>query len=214
MPTTLLVANEHRIVREALRALLETRGDLSVVGFASDGQEAAELALRLRPDIVLMDVAMPNLGAPEATRRIARPGGRSKVLILATRATEGSVEEVLRAGAAGCLLRESEPAELFAAVDAIRRGQVYLSPSVGQRVVDALLAASPPRGEAASPLTGREREVLQLLAEGHSSKEIATRLHISMRTVDTHRSAVMRKLGVSKASALGLFAVRHGLIIP
>jgi len=214
MDATVVVANEHGIVSDALRALLETRKGVSVLGQARDGHEAVELAARLRPDIVLMDSWLPRLSALDATRRIVRNGYGSRILILAIHGSGGAIEEVLRAGASGCLAKTSEAAEIFTAIDALQRGQVYLSPSIAQQMMEGFLGRVPDDGPPRSRLTAREREVLELVAEGLSSKEIAVKLGRSTKTVESHRSALMRKLGIHKVSGLVHFAIRKGWVAP
>lgn len=212
--TTILVANDHRILSDALRALLESRGELAVLGHACDGREAVELAERLRPDIVLMDSWLPRLSAVEATRRIARSSCGSKVLVLETREAGEPLEDVLRAGASGCLLKNSDPEELFTAIEVLRRGQVFLSPSIAQQVLEGLVRGAPDAAQPRARLTAREREVLELVAEGLSSKEIAVKLVLSTKTVESHRAALMRKLGIHKVSGLVHFAIRKGWVAP
>ena len=197
---------------DALQVLLESRNGLSVLGHAADGHEAVELAQRLRPDIVLMDSWLQRLSALEATRRITRSGCGSRILILVTRESGDPIEDVLRAGASGCLLRSSEPGEIFTAVDVLRRGQVYISPSA-QQVLESLLGPLDP-GPTRSRLTAREREVLELVAEGLTSKEIALKLGLSTKTVESHRSTLMKKLGIHKVSGLVHFAIRKGWVTP
>ena len=212
--TTLLVATDHRIVGDALRALLESREGISVLGEAANGRDAVELAERLRPDIVLMDSALPRLSALEVTRRITRSACGSKILILATSEVGDLLEELLRAGASGCLLKSSEAAELFTAIDVLRRGQVYLSPSIAQQVLEGLVRGAPDGAQPRSRLTAREREVLELVAGGLTSKEIAVKLGLSTKTVESHRAALMRKLGIHKVSGLVHFAIRKGWVTP
>ena len=198
---------------DALQVLLESRNGLSVLGHAADGHEAVELAQRLRPDIVLMDSWLPRVSALEATRRITRSGCGSRILILVTRESGDPIEDVLRAGASGCLLRSSEPGEIFTAIDVLRRGQVYISPSA-QQVLEGLLGAGPDPGPPRSRLTAREREVLELVADGLTSKEIALKLGLSTKTVESHRSTLMKKLGIHKVSGLVHFAIRKGGVAP
>lgn len=213
METRLLLATGHLIIGEALRCFFERNARFSVVAQAADGPRAVELAHELRPDVVLLDLWLPQLSGLEAVRRIAGSGSGSRTLILAHQETSLRVEEVLRAGASGVLLWDSEPDELFLAIDAVLRGCSYLTPALTQQVVDAL-GHSRPNGSRLSRLTAREREVLQLVAEGYSSKEIAVRLGVGTKTVDSHRSALMRKLEIRKAAGLALFAIRQGLVAP
>jgi DNA-binding NarL/FixJ family response regulator len=214
MHTTIVVADDHRIVREGLRRLLETRPDFEVVGEASDGEEAVQLVLDKKPDVAIMDIWMPRLSGIDATRRIGRRGLGTKVLVLSMHEGRSYVEEVLRAGAAGYLVKSSSPGDLFAAIDAVRQGNSYLSPAITQQVVDAIARPGDPGPSSLAALTDREREVLQLIAEGLSSKEIAAMLGVTLKTVDSHRSNLMEKLDIHKVSGLVRFAIRAGLVEP
>jgi DNA-binding NarL/FixJ family response regulator len=214
MHTTIVVADDHRIVREGLRKLLETRPDFEVVGEASDGEEAVQMVLDKKPDVALMDIWMPRLSGIDATRRIGRRGLGTKVLVLSMHEGRSYVEEVLRAGAAGYLVKSSSPEDLFSAIDAIRKGNSYLSPAITQQVVDAIARPGDPGPSSLAALTDREREVLQLIAEGLSSKEIAAMLGVTLKTVDSHRSNLMEKLDIHKVSGLVRFAIRAGLVEP
>jgi DNA-binding NarL/FixJ family response regulator len=214
METRIVVADDHRIVREGLRRLLESRLDFSVVGEASDGEEAVEVSLREHPDVVLMDLSMPKLSGIDATRRITEAEKDSKVLVLSMHESPGYVEEVLRAGASGYLLKDSASEELVAAIDAIRAGDSYLSPAITQQVVDALAHPADRPSSAVSVLSERERQVLTLIAEGLSSKEIAKELGVSLKTIESHRANLMDKLDIHKVSGLVRFAIRVGLVTP
>jgi DNA-binding NarL/FixJ family response regulator len=214
MHTTIVVADDHRIVREGLRRLLETRPDFEVVGEASDGEEAVQLVLDKKPDVAIMDIWMPRLSGIDATRRIGRRGLGTKVLVLSMHEGRSYVEEVLRAGAAGYLVKSSSPDDLFSAIDAVRQGNSYLSPAITQQVVDAIARPGDPGPSSLAALTDREREVLQLIAEGLSSKEIAAMLGVTLKTVDSHRSNLMEKLDIHKVSGLVRFAIRAGLVEP
>ena len=214
MHTTIVVADDHRIVREGLRKLLETRPDFEVVGEASDGEEAVQMVLDKKPDVALMDIWMPRLSGIDATRRIGRRGPGTKVLILSMHEGRSYVEEVLRAGAAGYLVKSSSPGDLFSAIDAVRQGNSYLSTAITQQVVDAIARPGDPGPSSLAALTDREREVLQLIAEGLSSKEIASMLGVTLKTVDSHRSNLMEKLDIHKVSGLVRFAIRAGLVEP
>lgn len=213
MKTTILLADDHQIVRQGLRQLLEAQEDFVVLGEAADGYAAAELCEKLRPDVVLMDIWMPHLSGVDATRRIKKAGLDTKVLILSMHKARTYVEQVLRAGASGYLLKDLGAAEVVSAIRAVREGQCYLSPSITQQVLDAL--SKPSQGDGpAEVLTGREREVLQNIAEGLSSKEIAALLGVSLKTVEAHRANLMEKLGIHKVSGLVRFAIREGLVAP
>jgi len=212
--TTIIVADDHRIVREGLVKLLESRGDFEVIGEAADGEEAVNLVLEKQPDVVLMDIWMPRLSGIDATRRIGKRGSDAKVLVLSMHESRTYVEEVLRAGAAGYVVKSSASADLLQAIDAVNTGQSYLSPAITQQVVDAIARPDDATPSGVAMLTDREREVLQLIAEGLSSKEIAGVLGVSLKTVDSHRSNLMEKLDIHKVSGLVRFAIRAGLVEP
>jgi DNA-binding NarL/FixJ family response regulator len=213
MATRVLLADDHQLLRQGLRRLLEAAG-IEVAAEAGDGREAVDEALRTLPDVVLMDIWMPRLSGIEATRELLRRAPGSKVLILSMHETRAFVEDALAAGALGYLLKSASAEELCEAIAAVSEGRAYLSAAVAH---EAALALRRPRGTAAAPLdslTGREREVLQRIAEGLGSKEIASDLRLSRRTVESHRAHLMRKLGVHKTSALVRIAIREGLVAP
>jgi DNA-binding NarL/FixJ family response regulator len=213
MQTTILVADDHQIVRQGLKRLLSKRGDFAIVAEASDGEQAVEIATRHQPDVVLMDISMPRLSGIDATRRIAA-GGRSKILALSMHDSQSYVEEALRAGASGYVHKNASAEDLFSAIDAVRTGESYLSPTVTQQVVDAIARPGERPSSAVSALTQREREVLKLIADGLSSKEIAVQLGVSLKTIESHRANLMDKLDIHKVSGLVRFAVRAGLVAP
>jgi DNA-binding NarL/FixJ family response regulator len=214
MSTTIVLADDHIVVRQGIRKLLETRDDFRIVGEASDGEEAVKLVAEKKPDIALMDLWMPRLSGIDATRRIGKRGLPTKILVLSMHESRAYVEEVLRAGAAGYIVKNAAAEDLIEAIDTICDGVSYLSPAITQQVVDAIArpATSSPSGLAV--LTDREREVLQLIAEGLSSKEIAAMLGVSLKTIDSHRSNLMEKLEIHKVSGLVRFAIRTGLVEP
>ena len=214
MHTTIVVADDHRIVREGICKLLETRDDFEVVGEACDGEEAVQLVLEKQPDVALMDIWMPRLSGIDATRRIGRRGLDTKVLVLSANESRTHVEEVIRSGAAGYILKTAASSDLLAAIDAVRQGASYLSPAITQQVGDAVSRAGDAAPSGVEMLTDREREVLQLIAEGLSSKEIAVMLGVSLKTVDSHRSNLMEKLDIHRVSGLVRFAIRAGLLEP
>ena len=204
-----LLADDHAVVRQGFRMILAAQPDMEIVGEAGNGREAIELAASLRPDIVVMDVAMPELNGIEATRRLASLIPRARVVALSMHKDSVYVREILRAGARGYLLKDSGAADLVAAIRAVASGESYLSPAVSNAVLDDY------RRIATNPidlLTSREREVLQMLAEGKTNKEIAGVLNLSVYTVDAHRGRIMEKLNLHSIGELVRFAVRNGLI--
>jgi two-component system response regulator NreC len=205
----ILLADDHALVRQGFRMILEAQPDMEIVGQAGNGREAVELAEKLHPDVVVMDVAMPELNGTEATRRLAASTPRTRVLALSMHKDSVYVREILRAGARGYLLKDSGDTDLVAAVRAIAKGEGYISPAVS----DAVL--SDYRKHVTDPLdllTGREREVLQSIAEGKTNKEIATSLNLSVYTVEAHRGRIMEKLNLHSTGELVRFALRNGLI--
>jgi DNA-binding NarL/FixJ family response regulator len=212
--TTIVVADDHKIVREGLVKLLEGRTDFSVIGEAADGEEAVKMVLEKKPDIVIMDIWMPRLSGIDATRRIVKRGSQTKVLVLSMHESRTYVEEVLRAGASGYIVKNSASSDLLQAIDAVQGGASYLSPAITQQVVDAIARPGDSSPSGVAMLTDREREVLQLIAEGLSSKEIAGMLGVSLKTIDSHRSNLMQKLDIHKVSGLVRFAIRAGLVEP
>jgi len=211
---SIVVADDHKIVREGLIRLLEAREDFSVVGEASNGEEAVALVMAKQPDIVLMDINMPKLSGIDATRQLDKAGCPTKILVLSMHESRAYVEEVLRAGASGYVVKNSASKDLIAAIDAVKNGASYLSPAITQQVVDAIARPGDSSPSGIAMLTDREREVLQLIAEGLSSKEIAAMLGVSLKTIDSHRSNLMEKLDIHKVSGLVRFAIRAGLVEP
>ena len=206
----MLVADDHALVREGVRALLRSCEDIEVVGEAADGREAVEKARHLEPDVVLMDIAMPGLGGLEATLALQRECPRARVLVLTQYEDREYVARFMKVGAAGYVLKKTVGADLPAAIRAVQRGGLVLDPEV------ARAAVSEPAGEAAAgsyeSLTDREKQVLKLVAEGRSNKEIADVLAISVKTAMTHRAHVMQKLDLHDRTALVKFALREGVI--
>jgi DNA-binding NarL/FixJ family response regulator len=204
-----LLADDHAVVRRGFRMLLSAQPDIEVVGEASNGREAAELTAALQPEIVIMDVTMPDLNGIEATRRIARDSPKVRVLALSMHKDAVYVREILRAGARGYLLKDSGERELLAAVRGVAQGQGYLSPEISEAVLDDY------RKHVTNPidlLSSREREVLQMIAESKTNKEIATALSLSVYTVEAHRGRIMEKLNLHSIGELVRFAMRNGLI--
>ncbi len=205
----ILLADDHTVVRQGFRHILAAQPDMEIVAEAGDGREAVEIAEKLGPDVVVMDVAMPNLNGIEATRRLARSSPRTRVLALSMHKDSVYVREILRSGARGYLLKDSFDRDLLNAVRAVARGEGYLSPAISEAVL------SDYRKHVTDPLdllSGREREILQMIAEGKTNKEIASVLKLSVYTVDAHRGRIMEKLNLHSTGELVRFAMRHGLI--
>jgi len=212
-----LLADDHTIVREGVRLCLEAMGDIEVVAEAGDGQMAVQLANELRPDVAVIDLTMPRLTGVEAIRQIKRETPQTEVVVLSVHDSEAYVVQALRAGAAGYVLKRNAATELAAAIRAAHAGQAYLHPSIARRVLDDYLSrthASEAMGgaEPYHRLTPREREVLQLAAEGHSTRAIAGLLCLSTKTVEHHRASVMTKLGLHGQTELVKYAIRAGLV--
>lgn len=208
-----LIADDHGIVRAGIRSLLEAHEDIEVVGEAADGWEAVEQAIRLRPDVVLMDIAMPGLRGFEATREIRQRLPQVRVLALTVHDREEYFFAMLKAGASGYVLKEGEPEELLAAIRAAHQGDAFLSPAVTKAVLDDYLARrDEDRTDDYDRLSLREKEVLQLVVEGKTTREIAEVLCLSVKTVEKHRSNMMKKLGLQSFHGLIKYAVRKGLI--
>jgi two-component system, NarL family, response regulator NreC len=213
MGLRILLADDHTVVRQGLRKLLEERADWEVVGEAGDGREAVKLAEQLRPDVAVLDVAMPLLNGVEATRQIARRAPATRILVLSMHSDEAYVTQILKAGAIGYLLKDSADVDLLQAVAAVAGGKAFFSPAVARLMLDDYVR---PRGEHVvdryESLSDREREVFQLVAEGRTNKEIAALLFISPSTVETHRARIMEKLDLHSAAEIVLYAVRRGVI--
>ena len=207
--TRILLADDHSVVRSGFRALLAAQWDMEVVGEASNGREAVEMAEKLTPDVVVMDVTMPELNGIEAARQITKAQPKIRILALSMQKDGVYVREMLRAGARGYLLKECTESDLLAAVRAVAVGKAWLSPEVSDAVLDDY------RKHVTNPidlLSAREREVLQLIAESRTNKEIAAQLGLSVYTVEAHRGRVMEKLNLHSSTELVRFAVRHGMV--
>jgi len=210
MSTRIVLADDHQLMRQGLRGLLDREPDMEVVGEADGGRSALALVAELAPNVVIMDVAMPDLNGVEATRKIVAGFPGVRVIALSMHADKRFVAGMLKAGASGYLLKDCAFAELAGAVRTVAAGQVYLSPGIAGLVAEEFAGRFAP-DRPGSPLTGREREVLQLIAEGQATKQIAVRLGLSVKTVETHRRQMMDKLGLHSVAELTKYAIREGL---
>jgi len=212
---TVLLAEDHTIVREGLRTLLEAEGDIKVVGEAETGRQAVELTKKLHPAVVVMDIAMPLLNGLEATRQILKAIPGAKVLILSAHSDDAYVEQVVELGAAGYLLKQTSAHALANAVREVQKGRTYFSPAIARRLGNRY-APSPAPGERAQKkgarLSSREMEVLQLIAEGKGNKQVAGELGISVKTVEKHRQRLMEKLNIHDTAGLTRYAIAAGII--
>jgi len=215
-PIRILLADDHTIVRQGLARLLEDQPDLKVVGEATDGRMAMEKAIELKPDIVILDIAMPLMNGIEAAKRIRKDLPQTKILILSMYSHEHYIHELLETGISGYLLKDSSGRDIIKAIQAAMRDETFLSPTISKKVVDTYLSPrkSSSREERYKQLSNREREVFQLIAEGHSTREIADMLFVSVSTVKSHRSKIKEKLGIYKTIQLVHFAIQLGLVDP
>jgi DNA-binding NarL/FixJ family response regulator len=211
----LVLADDHALVRAGFRSLLEALAGVQVVGEAADGREALRLIGELRPDLALIDIAMPGLNGLEVVGRVAKEHPRTRVIVVSMHAQDEYVRRALVAGAAGYMLKHADGRELEMAIRSVAAGETWLSPSVSKKVVAAYSENA--RGGAGDPLellTGRQREILQLIAEGHSRKEIAQRLQLSVKTVENHRAQLVERLGKRSTAELVRWAIQHGIVAP
>ncbi len=207
-----ILADDHEIMREGLCALLRRRSDVEVVGQASDGRSAVEMARKEKPDLVIIDIGMPNLNGVDATRLILSENPKTKIMALSTHSDISIVAKAMKAGACGYILKESAFDELATAVETIIKGKTYLCSKIANAVFsDYVSNLSNPKLTNGKLLTGREREVLQLVSEGKTTKEIASELHVSVKTVDSHREHIMNKLGIHSIAELTKYAIREGI---
>jgi DNA-binding NarL/FixJ family response regulator len=213
-PIKVFLVDDHQVLLEGLVRLIHNHPSMKVVGTARDGRAALRQIPALRPDVVLMDISMPNLNGVEATRLISQSSPDTKILVLSMHDNEEFLRRVLKAGASGYLLKDATADELFLAIEEAHQGNSYLSPSLSRKLIKEYLGT--PDGTSVEtlgpPLTGREREVLQLLSEGNSNQVIATSLHLSPSTVATHRKKIMKKLNVHRITDLVRYAIRNGII--
>jgi DNA-binding NarL/FixJ family response regulator len=213
MPLTLVLADDHQIVRQGLRAILKAEPDFQLVGEAADGLETVRLVERLQPQVLILDLMMPGLSGIEVARQVVRRSPRTRVVVLSMHSTEAYVVETLRAGASAYVLKESSAEELVRAIREVVAGRRYFSPPLSEQALSAYMQKA--EGSPVDPyhtLTAREREVLQLTAEGLSGNEIARRLFISARTVESHRANLMRKLAVRNQKELIRYAMQRGIV--
>jgi DNA-binding NarL/FixJ family response regulator len=207
-----ILADDHNILRQGLRALLERVSDIEVVGEADNGQHALELVQCLTPDVIVMDISMPRLNGLNAARRLRDAKSPARIVILSMHADLVSVREALRIGVSGYLLKRSVSEELTLAIHAAMRGETYLTPAISSALLEQIATDAAPAESIFSLLTPREREVLQLIAEGHTNHAIADTLKVNVKTVEKHRVSVMTKLGVRDNAGLVRMAIKHGLI--
>ena len=209
----ILIAEDHEVARQGIRSLIESHPGWEVCAEAKDGREAVEAASKLNPDVLLLDIGMPNLNGLDAARQILAVNPDARILVLTVHESEQVVREVLAAGARGFLLKSDAGRDLLAAVEALQHRRTFFTPKVAQMMLDGYLRPNEeidPSGQCI--LTPREREVIQLVAEGKTTKEVATALHLSVKTAETHRTNLMRKLNLHSVADLTLYAVRNGIV--
>jgi DNA-binding NarL/FixJ family response regulator len=215
-PVSILIADDHELVRKGIRTVLEARAGWQVVAEASDGREAVKKTQELKPQVAILDISMPLLNGLEATRQIAKVAPQTKVLILTMHEADPMIQQILQAGARGYLLKSDASLDLVSAVEALLRNKTFFTPKVGQIVLDGFLNKNPKGaqedgGNNALRLTARQRQIVQLLAEGKSSKEVAVVLDISVKTAETHRANIMRRLDCHSVTDLVHYAIRNGI---
>ena len=211
IPVRVLLADDHALVRAGIRALLQGLEGVTVVAETGNGAEVLELARTHRPDVVLLDISMPGLSGLDVSEQLERELPEVRVVVLSMHANEEYVLQALRSGAVGYMLKDSATAELELALKAVMQGETYLSPPISKQVVEGYVQRVGAEQPASEKLTPRQREVLQLIAEGHSTKEIAYRLELSVKTVETHRAQLMERLQIRDIAGLVKYAIRSGL---
>lgn len=211
---SVLIADDHGVVREGIRRLIEGESDIELCGEASDGRELLEQVAKRRPQVVILDITMPHMSGLETLEQIRSRYPDVKTILLSVHADPPMIQSAVTLGVDGYLLKNTRASEIVSAIRAVTRGGSYFSPQIAREIVTRIRDPRPAGDEPFSLLSGREREVLHLIAEGLSAKEIAVELSISTKTVEAHRTSLMRKLGVRKATELVRYAVRHGLIEP
>jgi DNA-binding NarL/FixJ family response regulator len=210
MTIRVVLADDHQLVRQSLKALLEREG-FQVAGEASDGQEALRLVPTVCPDVAILDISMPTLNGLDAARELKKSSPKTKTILLTQHDEDQYVTEALRAGVRGYVLKNQAATDLVHAIQQVCRGEIYLSPSISRTVVEAFLSKT---ALPTDPLTSRERQILQLIGEGKSSKELAALLGISVKTAESHRTRLMRKLDIHELASLVRYAIRRGLVQP
>jgi len=214
-PISVVLADDHTVVRQGLRAILAAEADIQVIGEAENGRQAVQLAAKLSPDVTVMDIAMPQLSGLEATRQIIRDNPTAKVLILSSYSDEEYVHQLTDAGACGYLIKQTAASDLIKAIHEAHKGNAFFSPAISRRLLDYYRQASvkgqPPRRRS-TELTSRETEVLQLVAEGNGNKQIAACLFLSIKTVEKHRQQLMNKLHIHEIAGLTRYAIAHGIV--
>lgn len=215
-PIRILIADDHTIVRQGLARLLEEKPDLKVIGEAVNGQDAVDKALKLKPDIAILDISMPRMNGIEAAKRIGKRLPKTKILILSMYSHEYYIDELLEAGVSGYLLKDSSGRDIINAIHAALRDETFLSPYISKKLIESYLSPKKNslRTDRYKQLTNREREIFQLIAEGHTTRQIAEMLFISISTVKSHRGNIMEKLGIESPVQLVHLAIQLGLVDP
>jgi len=212
MPMSILIVDDHGVLRAGLRALLNAEPDLHVVGEAADGQTGLRLATELNPDLVLMDITMPGMSGIQVTRQLKETLPGTRVLILTLHEDESLLREAIRSGASGYILKQAVEAELISAIRAVGRGELYIHPAMTRALLKDVSPLLVPEENPTEPLSPRELEVLRLVAQGHTNRQVAEMLHLSVRTVESHRANLMDKLGLSSPAQLVRYAIEHGFL--